>query len=71
MRNIYIIARKKKVHLKISQKSKKIPVPEFLFSKVESFIKKETLAQVLSCEFCKIFKNTFFYRTPVGDYFCT
>ena len=31
MRNIYIIARKKKVHLKISQKSKKIPVPEFLF----------------------------------------
>ena len=23
------------------------------------FIKKETLAQVFSCEFCKIFKNTF------------
>ena len=30
-------------------------------------IKKETLAQVFSCEFCKIFKNAFFYRThPVG-----
>ena len=23
------------------------------------------MAQVLSCEFYKIFKNTFFYRTPV------
>ena len=29
-----------------------------------NFIKKETLAQVFSCEFCKIFKNTFSYRTP-------
>ena len=26
------------------------------------FIKKETLAQVFFCEFCEIFKNTFFYR---------
>ena len=26
--------------------------------------KKEILAQVFSCEFCEIFKNTFFYRTP-------
>ena len=26
----------------------------------DNFIKKETLAQVFSCEFCKIFKNTFF-----------
>ena len=25
-----------------------------------SFIKNETLAQVFSCEFCEIFKNTFF-----------
>ena len=32
-----------------------------------NFIKKETLAQVLSCEFCEISKNTFFYRTsPVA-----
>ena len=30
-----------------------------------NFIKKETLAQAFSCEFCEIFKNTFFYRTPL------
>ena len=29
-----------------------------------NFIKKETLAQVFSCDFCEIFKNTFCYRTP-------
>ena len=28
-------------------------------------IKKETLAQVSSCKFCEICKNTFFYRTPL------
>ena len=28
-------------------------------------IQKETLAQVFSCEFCEIFKNTYFYRTPL------
>ena len=28
-------------------------------------IKKETLAQVFSCEFCEISKNTFFHRTPL------
>ena len=27
------------------------------------FIKKETVAQVSSCEFCKISRNTFFYKT--------
>ena len=26
----------------------------------ETLFKKETLAQVLSCNFCEIFKNTFF-----------
>ena len=26
-------------------------------------LKKETLAQMLSCEFCEIFKNTLFHRT--------
>ena len=30
-----------------------------------NFIKKETLAQVFSCEFCKISRSTFFYRTPL------
>ena len=32
----------------------KTPVPET----------EESLAQMFSCEFCKISKNTFFYRTP-------
>ena len=27
-------------------------------------IKKETLVQVFSCEFCEVSKNTFSYRTP-------
>ena len=31
--------------------------------------KTETLAQVFSCEFCEIFKNTFFYRaTPAASF---
>ena len=30
-----------------------------------NFIKKETLAQVLSCEICESLKNNFFYRTPL------
>ena len=36
-------------------------VPE---SEACNFIKKETLAQVFSCEFCEISKNSFSYRTP-------
>ena len=51
-----------------SQNCRKIhrrtPVPKFLFllklqAAACNFIKKETLAQVFSCEFCQIFKNTF------------
>ena len=30
-----------------------------------NFIKKETVAQVFSCEFCEIYKNIFYYRTPL------
>ena len=30
-----------------------------------NLIKKETLAQVLSSEFCAISKKTFFYKTPL------
>ena len=33
-------------------------------AQVCNFIKKETLAQVFSCEFCEFSKNTFFNRTP-------
>ena len=29
-----------------------------------NFIKKETPTQVFSCEFCEIFTNIFFHRTP-------
>ena len=29
-----------------------------------NFIKKETLAQMFSCEFCEISNNTVFYRAP-------
>ena len=25
-----------------------------------NFVKKETLAQIFSCEFCEVFRNTFF-----------
>ena len=30
-----------------------------------TLLKKETLAEVFSCDFCKISKNTFPYRTPL------
>ena len=50
-----------KVFLEISQNSQ-----ENTCSRVSglacSFIKKETLAQVFSCEFCEISKNTFFTK---------
>ena len=49
----------KKVILKISQNSQKAPMSEAC-----NFIKKETLAQVFSCEFCEILKNT------SSGYFC-
>ena len=32
--------------------------------KPATLLKKEALAQVFSCEFWEIFKNTIFYRTP-------
>ena len=35
-----------------------------LQAKANNFIKKETLTQMFSCEFCKIFKNIFSDRTP-------
>ena len=55
----------KKVLWEISQNSKEKYVLESLFStswtlKICSFIKNEVLAQVFSCEFSKIRKNTCF-----------
>ena len=38
----------------------------FLKKVYKNFIKKESLVQVFSCEFCEISKYTFFYRTPVA-----
>ena len=42
----------------------KTPVPESLLNKVACLtpatLLKKTLAQVFSCEFCEISKNTFF-----------
>ena len=44
-------------------------MPGSLFNKVAglrlAILLKKTLAQVFSCEFCKISKNTFIYRTHV------
>ena len=46
-----------------------------LFNKVAGLrpatllINDETLAQVFSCEFCEMFKNTMFTETPMGDCF--
>ena len=55
------------VFLKISENSLKNTCSRVFFNKVAAF--EETLAQVFSCEFCKIFKNTSFYRTPAGNCF--
>ena len=58
---------KKKMFLGILQNSQKDTCarlfsnfPEPLF-----FIKKQALTQLFSCDFCKIFKNTFFRRTTL------
>ena len=44
-------------------------MPESLLIKLQAsacnFIKNETMAQVFSCEFCEISKNTFSYMTPL------
>ena len=35
-------------------------------SRAASLLKKETSTQVFSCEYCEIFKNSFFYGTAPG-----
>ena len=57
--------------LKILQNSHESTCVSLFFNKVAglrpqacNFIKKETLAQVFSCKFCEILKNTFFQVTP-------
>ena len=54
---------KKKRCQKFRKIHRKIPVPETLCTRelqACNFIKKGSLAQVFSCEFCEISKNTFF-----------
>ena len=46
--------------LQKKQSSRCVQMPEAC-----NFVKKETPTQAFSCEPCKIFKNTFFYRTPL------
>ena len=51
--------------LKISQNSEENTCARVSFliklqTLAYNFIEKETLTQVFSCEFCEIFKNTFF-----------
>ena len=41
------------------------PVAEIPSPTACNFIKKESLAQVFSSEFCEISSNTFFHRTPL------
>ena len=53
----------KKVFLKISQNSQENTCARASFliklqASVCNFIKKETLAQVFSCEFCEVFKKS-------------
>ena len=59
----------KKVFLEFGKFAGKSLCQGLCFDKVAgqacSFIKIETLAQVFSCEFCEISKNTFSWRTPL------
>ena len=62
----------KKVFLKVLQNSQENTCARDSFliklqAETCNFISKETLAQLLSCEFCEIFKNTFCYRKPLDD----
>ena len=60
----------KKVFLEMSQNSLENTCVRVSFlirlqTKTCNFIKKETLAQVFSCKFCKISKSYFSCRTPL------
>ena len=50
----------RKVFLEILQNSQENTYANSLCCKACNFIKKETLAQVFSCEFLEISKNTFY-----------
>ena len=50
--------------LKFCKFQRKTPVLEYLFNKVATLLKRDSSAGFFSYEVCKIFKNTFFHRTP-------
>ena len=59
------------IHIHINQKVSKFTfsllrkiLRHRCFPEVCNIIKKGTLTQGFSCEFCEIYKNTFCYRTP-------
>ena len=54
----------KKVFLEISQNSQGNTCARISILTKLDFINTEILAQMFSCEFCEIFKNTLSYRTP-------
>ena len=62
---LHFFVRSKSSRKKKIKKFEIILIPSInITTQVCNFIKKESLAQVFSCEFCKISKNTFPYRTP-------
>ena len=54
---------------KLCRIHKKAPVPVLHSCHLCNFVKKQTLTQIFSCEFCEIFLNNFFHRTPLDDCF--
>ena len=63
----------KKLFLKILQNSQENTCARVsYFNKVAcNFIKiRDSGTQAFSCEFCEVFKNTFFCRTHLVDCFC-
>ena len=69
------VFRKERCSQKFHKIRKKTPVQSLCLNKSVSvsglqLIKKETLAQVFSCEFYEISGNLF-YRTPLDECFCT
>ena len=63
-------ALQEKLFFKISRNSQKTHVSESLFLIKLQTLEQVTLAHVFSCEFCEIFKNTFFtehFRTTASE----
>ena len=57
------------IPLRISAVNDSTDLPVFPVKFVKFLTTKETLLQVFSCEFCEIFRNPFFCRTPLGHCF--